>query len=102
MVSIEQRREIDLKIMKTVRTFLEFPLSMEEIAAITGIPSSSVQRYLNDKRIIELFDKNVYDTIQALLKKNRLESRKKGGIISTTNNVPVRDDDGKFSGNKRR
>ena len=102
MISEEKRREIDLKIMKVTRAFLEHPVSIEEIASITGISSSSVQRYLNDKRIIELFDKDIYDQIQTLLKINRLESQKKGGVISTRKNEPLRDSIGRFSGNRRK
>ena len=102
MIGEEKRKEIDLKIMKVTRAFLDHPVSIDEIANVTGISSSSVQRYLNDKRIIELFDEDVYNEIQALLKNNRLESQKRGGVSSTRKNEPLRDEIGRFNGNKKR
>ena len=102
MVSDKQNMEIEKKILIVAKTFLETPVSNEEIAEITKISSSSVQRYLNDSRIITLLGQEAYDEIQKKIKENRLNSRKKGGIISTTNNMPLRDSDGKFNGNKKR
>ena len=102
MLSEEQRRKIDLRIMKVTRAFLEHPVSIEEISNITGIPSSTVQRDLKNERIIELFGLDVYEEIQSLLKNNRLESQKKGGVASTRKNEPLRDENGRFNGNKKR
>lgn len=102
MLSEDQRRKIDLRIMKVTRTFLEHPVSIKEISEITGISSSTVQRDLNSKRIIELFDEDVYNEIQSLLKNNRLESQKKGGFISSKNNEPLRDSIGRFNGNRKK
>lgn len=103
MINDDQRRNIDLKIMKVTSLFLKHPtLSIEEISEKTGISKSSVQRYLNDPRIIELFDEEIYNTIQDFLKINRLESQRKGGFRSSKNNIPLRDSDGKFNGNRKR
>ena len=102
MLSEDQRREIDLRIMKVTRTFLEHPVSIKEISEITGVSSSTVQRDLKSTRIIELFGEDVYDEIQALIDNNKIESRKKGGVVSTRNNVPLRDSIGRFNGNKKR
>lgn len=102
MLSNEQRLDIDKKIMLVTRVFLEHPASFEEIAKRTNISSSSVQRYLNDKRIIELLDKDTYDHIQELIKINTKAGRSKGGYISTKNNIATKDENGKFNGSIKR
>lgn len=102
MVSKQQRIEIDQKILKCVEIFLTSGETMEELSTKTKIPSSSVQRYLNSKRIIELIGQDAYDEVQKKLKENTLEARSKGGTISTIKNTSVRDDDGKFIGNIKR
>ena len=102
MVSKQQRIEIDQKILKCVEIFLTSGGTMEELSEKTKIPSSSVQRYLNSKRIIELIGQDAYDEVQKNLKENILEARSKGGIVSTIKNNAVRDDDGKFIGNIKR
>ena len=102
MVSKQQRIEIDQKILKCVEIFLTSGGTMEELSTKIKIPSSSVQRYLNSKRIIELIGQDAYDEVQKKLKENTLEARSKGGTISTIKNTSVRDDDGKFIGNIKR
>ena len=54
MVSKQQRIEIDQKILKCVEIFLTSGGTMEELSEKAKIPSSSVQRYLNSERIVEL------------------------------------------------
>jgi len=98
----EKRLEIDKKIMLVTRTFLEHPGSMESISKRTKIPASSVQRYLNDKRIIELLDRDTYDRIQALIRINTTAARSKGGYVSSKNNIAIKDNDGKFIGSIRK
>lgn len=100
MFNKEQRLRKDLNILKATNLFLEHPVSMDELARKTGFSSSSCQRYLNDKRIIDLLDIDVYNEIQGLLKSNKQEALKKGGFISTQKNEPIRDSIGKFIGNK--
>lgn len=102
MLSEDQRRLIDLRIMRVTRTFLEHPVSIKEIADITKVPASTVQRDLKSTRIIELFGEDVYNEIQFLLSNNQLEGKKKGGVVSTRKNEPLRDSIGRFNGNKKR
>ena len=102
MLSDRQYKEKIKRILLVPKTFLENPVSNIELSEITGISSSSVQRYLNDPEIITLLGKESFDKIQELLKHNTLAARVKGGIISTTNNMPLRDSNGKFSDNKQR
>ena len=102
MLSEDQKRAIDLRIMKVTRAFLEHPVSIKEISKITGVSASTVQRDLNNTRIIELFGQDIYDEIQALLYNNMLESRKKGGIISNKNNEHLKNEKGRFIENRKR
>lgn len=103
MLSEEQKRQINLNILKVTSEFLATGHSIEEVAKATDLSSSSVQRYLNDKdRIIELLGEEVYEEIQALLKELKENAIRKGGINSTSKNTPIRDSSGKFVGNQRR
>ena len=99
MLSDRQYKEKVKKILLVAKTFLENPVSNIELSKIIGISSSSVQRYLNDPEIINLLGQETFDRIQELLDYNRLTARQEGGIISTTNNKPLRDSNGKFTGN---
>ena len=99
MLSDMQYKEKEKRILLVAKAFLENPVSNIELSEITGISPSSVQRYLNDPKIITLLGQEAFDKIQELLKNNTLAARVKGGIISTTNNMPLRDSIGKFSGN---
>jgi hypothetical protein len=77
--------------------FLNHPTAyINEIVEATGIPKSSVQRYLqsNEDRIIP--ELNI--TIGQQLELNKSQGRRKGGINSFRNNDPVRDAQGKFIG----
>ena len=99
MLSDVQYKEKEKKILLVAKTFLENPVSNIELSEITGISPSSVQRYLNAPEIITLLGQDAFNKIQELLKNNTLAARIKGGINSTTNNMPLRDNIGKFSGN---
>jgi hypothetical protein len=102
MISREQEIKINENVLKVVKAFLKTKGSMEEISEITEIPSSSVQRYLNDEvRIKSLLGKETYDEIVKIKEENKLKGLKKGGIISTSKNEPIRDENGHFIGNKK-
>lgn len=103
MVSKEQEKSIQLKILKVTSEFINTGYSIEKVSEITGISSSSVQRYLNDKkRIVSLLGNEVYDEIQNMIKNNKHEGLSKGGYISTLNNEGIRGLDGKFIGNRKK
>lgn len=69
---------------------------ISEISDATGIPKSSIQRYLEkEKSRIILSTGN---TIQEQLKLNKLRGQRKGGIISFENNDSVKDEKGRFVG----
>lgn len=84
-------------ILNVVKIFLENPkLTIKEISEITGISSSSVQRYLNDPIIKEIFNDETFEKIHDLLNQNKLTARRKGGINSFQNNEPIKDQNGRF------
>jgi hypothetical protein len=77
--------------------FINHPTAyINEIVEVTGIPKSSVQRYLqgNEDRIIP--ELNI--TIGQQLELNKSQGRRKVGINSFCKNDPVRDEHGKFIG----
>ena len=88
------------KICIAVKAFLEHPTytmsELSELPELKGISKSSIQRYLNDSIIINLLGQDTYDNVQALLKKNVIAARQKGGINSFKNNVQVQDSQGRF------
>lgn len=90
------------KICIVVKAFLENPmLSNKELSELTGISSSSIQRYLNDPIIKKLFDEEMFNNIQNLLKQKTIEGRRKGGINYFKNNEPIKDEHGNFIGSKK-
>ena len=90
------------KICITVKAFLEHPnFTNEELSKLTGFSSSSVQRYLNDPIIKELFNDETFSKIKELLSNNIKDARRRGGINSFQNNEPIKDDAGYFIGNKK-
>lgn len=95
-------KDKEKKIFITVKTFLEYPnFTNEELAKLTGFSSSSVQRYLNDPIIKELFSEETFNKIKELLSNNIKDARRKGGINSFQNNEPVKESNGYFNGNKK-
>ena len=95
-------KDKEKKICITVKTFLEHPnFTNEELAKLTGFSSSSVQRYLNDPIIKELFSEETFNKIKELLSSNIKDARRKGGINSFQNNEPVKESNGYFNGNKK-
>lgn len=95
-------KDKEKKICITVKAFLEHPNSTnEELAKLTGFSSSSIQRYLNDPVIKELFNDETFSKIKELLSNNIKDARRKGGINSFQNNEPIKDDAGYFIGNRK-
>ena len=76
--------------------------SIPAISKIGKIPTSSVQRYLNDEEFItDIFGPARYDYIKERLEKNKENGKHIGAEISRMMNVPVKDRNGKFQGSKR-
>ncbi len=93
--------EQEKKICQVVKCFLSNPnLSNKEIANLTDMSASSVQRFLTNPIIYQLFGKDTFDKINILLEKRKMDARKKGGLNSFQNNEPIKDSEGKFIGVK--
>lgn len=91
------------KVCLTVNAFLKHPdcsmIELSKLPELEGISKSSVQRYLNDPVIIDLFGKGVYDKIQRIIDEKTQEARVKGGINSFKNNQALKSSKGQFIGN---
>lgn len=95
-------KDKDKKICIVVKNFLENPkLTNDELAKLTGISSSSIQRYLNDPSIEKLFDTSVLDNIRQLLDQRTIEGRRKGGINYFKNNESIKNEKGQFIVSKK-
>ena len=83
---------------KVLEYFIEHPTAyIREIAEKTGIPKSSVQRYLQKYAKFRLENGL---TIEEQLQKNQDQGRKKGGITYYQNNEPTREENGRFTGSE--
>ena len=107
MLSEEQHMHKLKRIKFVVNSFLEQEnISIKELSNNIGISSSTIQRDLNDIDFITLIygekSKEILIKINNKLKKNKINGLSRGGINSTINNEPIRDEDGKFIGNKKR
>lgn len=101
---IQQKKE---RIKFVVDSFLSYDnISINQLSRIIKVPSSTIQRDLNDLEYIEMIyggeAKDKFKKISEILKQNKAHGLSKGGINSTTNNEPIRDENGKFTGNKKR
>lgn len=107
MLSEEQIEKKKKRIELVVDTFLSFNnLSIEELSKELNIPKSTIQRDLNDLEYIKMvYSGNYLEILKQIsdkLKQNKKEELSKGGINSTNINEPIRNNDGKFIGNKKR
>ncbi len=90
------------RIRTVVTAYLKDPsITIKQVAEETGISMSSIQRYLNDPLISDIFTPEILSKLQSKMIKNQADGRKKGGINSFLNNVPLKDKSGKFIGNKK-
>lgn len=108
MVSEEQRREM-LRKMSLIIQSMKTSKSISEISEITGIPTSTVQRYLNrpdyfselaNEGIIKR--ENVPKAIEFTkqwLESSKKTGLKKGGQTSQERHGYQKTKDGRFSGN---
>lgn len=101
----ESQKQIKIKrIIYTVKKFLESDCqSLEELAQEINIPSSSIQRYLKEKQIIETyFGEDVYIMIRERIQINKQLGNEKGGVNYVNYNSYSKDENGKFTGSRRR
>jgi len=101
---IEKRKE---RIRIVIDTFLHYEnISINELSQIINVSSSTIQRDLNDVEYIsQIYGVKAAEILRIIKRKlsiNKNNGLSRGGIASTTNNEPIRDENGKFTGNKRR
>ena len=108
MLSNEQIKDKELKMMRVASVFLKKNLSDKEIELETGIPSSTVGRYLTDPYLIELFSRIGYNGRETFMfiQEKRQEhlklAKQKGGESFAEHNIAVKDELGKFTGSKKK
>lgn len=106
MLSEQQYEKKIERIRLVVDSFLSNNVSITELATFINISKSTIQRDLNNIEYIrEIYGgeaKDILKRISDKLKKNKENGLSRGGINSTTNNEPIRDENGKFTGNKKR
>jgi len=104
MLSEEQRKLKIKRIIFTVQSFLESDChNLEELSNQINISSSSIQRYLNEKQIIEeYFGEDIYEIVREKIEFNKREGLSKGGTNFVNYNVSTKDEFGKFTGSRRR
>lgn len=109
-------REQELAMLNKVKLILSLyqnTSSIREISEQTNIPTSTIQRYLNNEELIREVltitkSKESYEElslkIKEWLKKSKAEGHKRGGVNSQNLHSFSKDEEGKFlgSGNKRR
>ena len=108
MLSIEQSKKIEERILITVKTFSKNSnMTIDELAELLksqGVKTSSstVQRDLNSQFFIKTFGEDMVERVKKQLIKNKENGVKKGGVNSMKNNVFVKDENGKFQGSRSR
>jgi len=104
MLSQDQKKLKIQKIIFTVQSFLDSDChNLEELSSQINISSSSIQRYLNEKQIIEeYFGIEIYEMVREKINFNKREGLSKGGTNFVNYNISTKDASGKFTGSRRR
>lgn len=112
MLSEKQRLD-RLKNFSKILVALPDCNSIGEISEVTEIPTSTIQRYLNDKRLYEEFFSEagkvsedievseVFERIQNTLKEYKQNGLSKGGKKSQELHGYEKDENGKFKGGRK-
>ncbi len=98
MRSLAKEEEMKRKILKLSILFIETNKSDKDLAKETGIPASSVGRYLTCSLAKEVLGENTFDYIKKKREENKSLGRKKGGQTFARNNEYIKDEFGKFIG----
>ena len=98
MRSKKQEEEMKVKILFLSKLFLESNYSDIELSNITGISSSSVGRYLTSDLAKEVLGSDIYNEISKKRQENLYNAKIKGGQNFIKQNVPFKDNEGKFIG----
>jgi len=101
---IEEKKK---RVKLVVESFLSYDdITISQLSKIINISSSTIQRDLNDVEYIhdiyKEHTKDILTKISEKLKNSKKNGLSRGGINSTTNNEPIRDENGKFTGNRKK
>ncbi len=92
------------KIFLVAKMFLEYPnltiMELSQLPELSGISKSSIQRYLNDPLIVNLFGEETAQKIKDTLKLNSIEGKRRGDFVSFQNNDCLKSESGRFIGSK--
>lgn len=104
MLSEEQKKLKLKRTLFTVQSFLDSDVhSLEELSSQIGISSSSIQRYLLDRKVIEeYFGEEIYEMVREKLAFNKSEGVSRGGTNFANYNLSTKDASGKFTGSRKR
>ena len=108
MLSVKQRKEKIDRISMLVDIYISDNtiVSISDLSKKTGISTSTIQRDLNEVEYIqEIYGSEASEKLKIIKKKLEQSKRaglSKGGQISVKKNEPLRNEDGKFVGNRRK
>lgn len=109
MINEEQKLKIKERILVTLKIFYENEgkISDEVLARLVSIAgietsSSTVGRDLTSNKIKNYIGEEEYNNIQKMRKENKLLGTIKGGKKSSTINIIFKDENGHFTGSKKR
>lgn len=103
-MNYKQQQEKEIKIHKVIELYKKYKneiKNIKQLSNITSIPTSTLQRYLNND-ISKYISKEEYDEIQKWLQNAKQEGLSRGGINSQLNNGYTKDEIGRFNGKKKR
>ena len=105
MLSEKQRILKEYRVKQVVVAFLKENKTIKELSIELNIPSSTIQRDLNDiETITRVFPYSdaIISEIQRKLEQNKQEGLSRGGSTFAQNNTATKDDLGHFTGSKRK
>lgn len=98
-----QGNPVDEKVSKVLKVAMEFLAfdydNLSSLAVKVNMSSSSVQRYLSNKKIIvDYLGEDVYVLIQDKLRRNKKRGNSRGGCNTLRHYTFVKGESGKFKG----
>lgn len=94
------------KVIKVVEVFLSGDYTIAEVSKITGVSTSSIQRYLNNvEYICECFPSDAKEKIKKIKEKlsnNKIDGLSRGGKNYSQNNQYTKDELGHFTGSRKK